>query len=256
MKAISLCSGADGFGYAAKLLGIEVVAHVEIETVFDEHYKRHWAHAQRFYDITTLNPEEIADADIIFGGEPCQGNSVAGKREGKKDYRYLWPHYFRICKAKRPTWIINENVTGSISNLVLDAKVADLESIGYTCRIFNLPAVAVGADHERKRIFLVAHADGQHGNGERPSNKNAQPHKRISKAVLAQVQQRSGLSRKRQLVRGVSGRIFAAPVSGIYAPSHDVPTELAEIKAYGNAIVPWIPYVILKFILQIETNNL
>lgn len=102
MKAISLCSGADGFGLAAQLLGIEVVAHVEIETKFDEHYKRHWPNAQRFYDLTTVDPEAIADAEIIFGGEPCQGNSVAGKREGKADHRYLWPYYFNIGKVKRP----------------------------------------------------------------------------------------------------------------------------------------------------------
>jgi len=161
MDAISLCSGMDGFGYAASLLGIDVKAHVELDPVFDEHYKRHWPKALRFYDLKTVDPDEIPPADIIFGGEPCQGNSVAGQRKGKEDDRYLWPDYLRICKGKRPRWIINENVVGSISNLVLDAKIADLENEGYTCQAYNIPAVSIGALNERQRIWLVAYADGQ-----------------------------------------------------------------------------------------------
>lgn len=255
MKAISLCSGADGFGLAAQLLGIEVVAHVEIETIFDEHYKRHWPHAQRFYDLTTVDPEAIADADIIFGGEPCQPNSNAGHREGKTDYRYLWPDYFRIVKAKRKKglrWVINENVTGSISNMVLDTKIADLESIGFTCRPFNIPACAVGADHERQRIWLVAHAKSSGR-----LRTSALQH-RQNEIVLGERWQSQNKkiwsSTSDGTCRGASGRIFPSFDSGLFQGPNDVPTELALLKAYGNAVVPWIPYVILNFILQIEKN--
>lgn len=254
MTAISLCSGADGFGLAAQLLGIEVVAHVEIEKIFNNHYKRHFPNAKRFYDLRTVQIEDFPYANIIFGGEPCQGNSVAGKREGTSDDRYLWPDYFRICKGVRPRWIINENVVGSVSNLVLDTKIADLESIGYTCRPFNIPACAVGAFHERQRIWLVAYANGFDGHGDGSSEQNAKLNKRVEEAILPQDQSRSGLSREWTLVRGTSGRVFPTPthISPVYGMADDVPAELALLKAFGNSVVPWIPYVILKFIIEIE----
>lgn len=251
MKAISLYSGMDGFSYAAQLLGIEVVAHVEIETVFDEHYKRHWPNAKRFYDAGSIDPQALPNAHIIFGGEPCQGNSVAGNRKGKDDDRYQWPNYFRIVKAKRPTWVINENVVGSINNMVLDQKIADLESIGYTTRAFNIPACAVGALHERQRIWLVAYTMCERFI-EGPHLSSTQKGK-----FLQQVQKQANEGEQifTQPARGFTGRILEMPDEQFFTVVNDVPTELAEIKAYGNAVVPWIPYVLLQFILEIENQH-
>jgi len=252
MKAISLCSGMDGFSYAASLLGIEVTAHVEIDPVFDEHYKRHWPHAKRFYDLRTVTGEELGPAHIIYGGEPCQGNSIAGQRKGQSDDRYLWPDYWRICKSVRPNWIINENVVGSVSNMVLDTKIADMESEGYTCRAFNIPAAAVGAYHERQRIWLVAYSNGDglfRGKDCLRKPKIKQPIETLhtQKNYETQFQYEPG--------RNNDGRIWPTPVGGLHQMVNDVPSELAEIKAYGNAVVPWIPYVILSFILQIENGT-
>lgn len=249
MTALSLFSGADGFGLAASLLGIEVLAHVEIDTVFDEHYKRHWPYAKRFYDVRTTSPGDLPSTDIVFGGEPCQGNSSAGNRKGKEDDRYLWPDYFAICKAKRPTWIINENVTGSISNMVLDTKIADLESIGYSCRAFNLPAVAVGAFNERKRIWLVAYTDGQRSFQGTPSFKRGWT---LRRTVQQEELQGEGLGT--QYSRGVTGRIFPYPDERVFEMVNDVPSELAQLKAYGNAVNPWIPFVLLSFIKQVHES--
>ena len=64
---------------------------------------------------------------------------------------------FRIVSELRPTWVIGENVAG-FRTMGLDQAIADLESAGYSCRAFNVPAVAVNADHERKRIFIVANS--------------------------------------------------------------------------------------------------
>lgn len=250
MKAISLYSGMDGFSYAAQLLGIEVVAHIEIETVFDEHYKRHWPNAKRFYDAGSVDPQAIPNAELIFGGEPCQGNSIAGNRKGKADDRYQWPNYFRIIQAKRPTWVINENVVGSINTMVLDQKITDLENIGYTCRAFNIPACAVGALHERQRIWLVAHTmrerftSGPH----LPSKKKRQFLQQIQTKTFA------GEQILTKPTRGFTGRVLEMPNEQLFEVADDVPSELAEIKAYGNAVVPWIPYVILQFILEIENS--
>tara|TARA_R110000737_G_C14516551_1_gene474603 strand:+ start:150 stop:920 length:771 start_codon:yes stop_codon:yes gene_type:complete len=256
MKALSICSGADGFGLAAQLLGIEVIAHIELDPVFDEHYKRHWPNAKRFYDLRATDPAQIPAFNIAFGGEPCQGNSVAGKRKGTEDDRYLWPDYFRICKASRPDWIINENVAGSVSNMVLDTKIADLESEGYTCRAFNIPAHAVNAFHERQRIFLVAHSKRKGC----PFNQNLFREPGSWPDTFPEWDtERFPWSPPNQQVRNhaagnVSGRLRPIPLVGLQPVANDVPQELAELKAYGNAVVPWIPYVILSFILQIEQH--
>jgi DNA (cytosine-5)-methyltransferase 1 len=66
----------------------------------------------------------------------------------------------RVISEIRPTWVVAENVTGIIS-LALDQTISDLESEGYETITFNIPACAVEAQHERQRIWIVAHTESQ-----------------------------------------------------------------------------------------------
>ncbi|MFC1924274.1 DNA cytosine methyltransferase [Chloroflexota bacterium] len=95
---------------------------------------------------------------LITGGFPCQPVSVAGKRRGKDDNRWLWPQMLRVIEETRPGWIVGENVAGLI-RMGIDDCISDLENIGYTCQPYLIPACAVDAPHRRDRVFIVAKSE-------------------------------------------------------------------------------------------------
>lgn len=123
--------------------------------------------------------------DVLTGGFPCQPFSVAGRRKGKEDDRYLWPEMLRAIREIRPTWIVGENVAGILSMVqpgreaevehqaalfeatdketileqeyVVETICRDIEQEGYTIQPIVIPACAVGAPHRRDRVFFVAY---------------------------------------------------------------------------------------------------
>ena len=162
-QIIDLFSGIGGFSYAGHAVGWDTVVTCEINDFCNTVLKYHFPNAYHHTDIKTLNYETIiknsrwnpSGATIAVGGFPCQGFSVAGKRKGKEDDRYLWPEYLRIIQETRPDWVLGENVTGIIS-LALDEVLADLENEGYACQTLIIPDAGVGAPHKRDRVWIIA----------------------------------------------------------------------------------------------------
>lgn len=161
MRMLDLFSGIGGFALAAEWVWgteLEIVAFCEIDKYAREVLKKRFPQVPIYEDIKELHGRQWrGEIDLITGGWPCQPFSIAGKRRGKADERYLWPALFDVIKDVRPTWFIGENVAG-IKNMVLDETLADLESLGYEARPFAIPACAVGGDHRRMRIWTVAYA--------------------------------------------------------------------------------------------------
>ena len=162
LNHLDLFSGIGGFSLGLERTGgFETSAFCEIDPYCQKVLKKHWPDVPIYGDIKKLKGTDIGTVDIITGGYPCQPFSVAGKQKGVEDPRHLWPEMFRIIKESRPTWVIGENVAGHIK-LGLDSVIEDLEGEGYATRTFSISASSIGANHQRERIWIIAHSD-KHG---------------------------------------------------------------------------------------------
>lgn len=159
---LSLFSGIGGLDLAAEWAGMETVGQCEWAEYPNKVLERHWPDVPRWKDIRALTGESFYErtgrrtVDVISGGFPCQPFSVAGKRRGKEDDRYLWPEMVRVVKELRPAWVVGENVAG-IVRMALPDILSELEACGYRTRAFLVPACAVGARHRRYRVAIVGY---------------------------------------------------------------------------------------------------
>lgn len=177
MRVGSLFSGIGGFDLGLERAGMSIEWQVENNDRCREVLKKHWPKTPCHYDITKIDWQFIQPVDLICGGFPCQPFSLAGKRRGKADDRYLWPEVVRCLDALRPTWFVGENVPGLIK-MALDQVCADLESLGYTVWPVCLPACAVDAPHQRQRIWIIAHTDSH-----RESNMSVNEQRQVERSV-------------------------------------------------------------------------
>jgi DNA (cytosine-5)-methyltransferase 1 len=165
LKVLDLFSGLGGFS-----LGLERTGHFKTVAFCDNNkyskliLDKHWKGIKIYDDVREITKENfetdgIETPDIITGGFPCQPFSVAGKQKGTGDDRHLWPEMFRIIKVFQPKFVIGENVPGIVNiqdGVVFETVCTNLEDEGYEVQPFNIPAAAVGAPHQRKRIWFIA----------------------------------------------------------------------------------------------------
>jgi DNA (cytosine-5)-methyltransferase 1 len=164
---VSLCAGYGGIDLGLKraIPDLRTIAFSEIESFAVANLVAKMEAglldpAPVWTDLKTFPWEAFRDrVDILSGGYPCQPFSAAGKRLGKDDPRHLWPWIADGIVAMRPNVCFFENVEGHIS-LGLEDVLRDLQRIGYTGTFGIFSASEVGAPHQRKRLFLLAHRKG------------------------------------------------------------------------------------------------
>lgn len=185
MNHASLFSGIGGAEVAASKMGWQNLFHCEIQE-FPRKVLDYWfPNSESYEDITKTDFRKWkGKVDVLTGGFPCQPFSVAGRRKGEEDNRYLWPQMLRAIREIKPTWIVCENVIGirtmvepgketkvgrtdnlfeenyiyrEESRFTLEKICQDLEAAGYSVQPLNIPACSVGAPHRRERIWIVAH---------------------------------------------------------------------------------------------------
>lgn len=157
----SLFSGIGGFDLAAEWAGWTNAFNCEIDPFCRRVLKYHFPDAEQYEDIRTADFTIWRDRiDVLTGGFPCQPFSLAGKRKGTEDDRYLWPEMLRVIRTVRPRWVVGENVFGIVNwseGMVFDKVCSDLEAAGYEVQPYIIPACGVGAPHRRDRCWFVAH---------------------------------------------------------------------------------------------------
>ena len=164
---ISFCSGYGGIERGLDLIGFEhrVIAYVEIEAyaianLVNKMEAGLLPSAPIYTNLKTFPAHLFRDkVSLITGGYPCQPFSAAGQRKGTDDPRHLWPYIRRHIEAIRPVQCFFENVEGHIS-LGLSSVVSDLEEDGYSTTWGIFSAREVGAPHQRKRVYILAHSHG------------------------------------------------------------------------------------------------
>lgn len=241
MNALSLFSGIGGIDLACEWVGIKTVAFCEREPFCQKVLRKHWPNVTIYDDVCTLTREVlerdgIGPIDLIHGGDPCQPYSVAGKRRGAEDDRALWPEVKRLLQEIRPRWYLRENVAGNIS-LGLDDVLSDLESIGYTAQAIGIPACAVGALHRRDRVFVLAHAYGQHVEGNIAQEIQGEPALQgfFHPGSIEEWARRS--------------TVYQPKLLGNF---NGLPDQVDRVTALGNAVVPQQVYPILAAIKLID----
>lgn len=140
-------------------------------------------------DITKIDPEKLPDFDLFTGGFPCQPFSSAGMQLGTDDpygRGAMLGHIIRICKVKKPKYILLENVKGFSHGKfqpIHDQLVKDLREMGYG---ENPLAKAVlnskdyGIPQNRERLWMFAQLGGL------PENFSMTPEKIESEARIGE----------------------------------------------------------------------
>ena len=168
MKIISLCSGIGGLDLAARMVDPEArtVAYCELEPfpirVLEARMKAgDLDEAVILGDLTKVDWSEWrGKADTVVAGFPCQPHSLAGRRKGTADERWIWPSIAQAIKEVEASTVFLENVPGLISSGGLLAVLRSLASLGFNAEWGTLRASDVGATHRRDRVFILAQRAG------------------------------------------------------------------------------------------------
>lgn len=285
MTHLSLFSGIGGLDIAAEMAGFRTVGQCEWADYPTKVLEKHWPDVPKWRDIRTLGGDNFYEAtglqtvDVISGGFPCQPFSIAGKRRGKEDDRYLWPEMLRVIKELQPRWVVGENVAGIVS-MALDQVLADLEAAGYEARAVIIPACAVDAPHRRDRCAIIANRNGvrcvmrgykgQGVHGDQTCNETDTGSQTMAYANHAGLQGRSRFTdRDRRSAQpglgGVADGLSGWLDRGMSSPGYWLPEpegaprvatgikdRVNRLKCLGNAVVPQQFYPIFQAIADAE----
>jgi DNA (cytosine-5)-methyltransferase 1 len=273
LRLLSLFAGIGGFELGLERSGgFQTVAQCEIDPYCNKVLAKHWPEVKRYGDIRELTADRLAadgiTVDAICGGFPCQDISIAGKQAGIEGERSgLWSEYARLIDELRPRVVFVENVAALLGR-GLDRVLGDLAALGYDAVWDCIPASAVGAPHQRDRLWLVAYAEGQRirprlcDTEQKSGRRNFVSNGCSDVADAASIgQQGQGqpCERRNQTAnnQGKADNAFSVCVGSQWSLEPDVGRvangvsfRVDKLKALGNAVVPQIPELLGRAYLQ------
>lgn len=238
MNMLSLFTGIGGLDLGLERAGMKTVGQVEIDPFCQRVLAKHWPEVPRHDDVRTAvawwRSTRRPRVDVVAGGFPCQPVSQSGRQLAQADPRWLWPTVVPVIGELRPRWVVIENVPGLLRRGLSDV-LGDLRGLGYRARVGEISACAVGAPHPRRRLFILAHAEGVgrcpwgHGRGE--------------------VGPPDG---PRSVRQGLERRDWWASEPDVGRVAYGVPAGVDRRRALGNSVVPQVAEYIGQLLVDAD----
>jgi DNA (cytosine-5)-methyltransferase 1 len=237
--------------------------------------RERWPGVPVYPDVRYLRAEQLAPVEVLTGGFPCQDLSVAnaaaagirGQRSG------LWSEFARLIGELRPSWVIIENVP-ALRTRGLGQVLQDLATVGYDAEWDHLPAAALGAPHERRRLWIVGYpaaAPGEllaehrggaaspgagargavehaHGSG-RKEQRGASP---APEERPAAERAGGGPSWRNEPSTWRTPQAWWGAEPELDRVANGVPHRVDRLRALGNAVVPQVAEWLGRRILEVE----
>ena len=281
----SLFSGIGGFDLAASWMNWTNVFQCEKDEWCRQVLAKNFPNTNRYADIKDFNAKKYnGTVDIISGGFPCQPFSLAGKRKGKEDDRYLWEEMLRVIGEVQPSFVVGENVAGIIG-LALDTVLSDLENKGFKTETYLIPAIGKNAWHKRERVWIMAYSNAA---WERWNQRQKEIESTIIPDTESQRREQPRISRQRgagfkngssgdgriisntndtgckeQREQFTDGEKFFAPQCsswweaepGMGRVVDGLPGRVDRLKGLGNAIVPQVAFELFKAVESVHRHG-
>jgi len=276
MKVLDLFSGIGGFSLGLERAGMETVAFCEFDKHAQKVLKKNWPDVPIFEDVRTLDGRQFkGTVDVVCGGFPCQDISTAGNQEGigEGTRSGLWSECARLLGEVRPRYAIFENVTSLLNGergAWFKRVLWDISEVGYDAEWHCISASELGAHHHRDRVWIIAypndtakHSDSRGGScGETSKERNYVSGLYPDVANAISIRQQGQGQLKQSLFaeayrKGETVNAFAGGTPEIWKAEPDlgrvadgVPNRVDRLTRLGNAVVPQIPEIIGRAIME------
>ena len=169
-NVIDLFCGCGGFSLGFERAGFNVLLGIDVWNDALNTFKHNHKNSDTLQaDLSTLSPEQILPLlknqkiDVIIGGPPCQGFSVAGKRIVDDIRNKLYKNFVRFVGFFKPKAFVMENVPNILSigdGVVKESIIKDFAELGYSVEYKVLTASDYGVPQNRRRAFFVGFLNG------------------------------------------------------------------------------------------------
>jgi len=177
LKVVSLFSGCGGLDLGFINSGYDVIWANDFFSEAVETYKKNIGNHIVLKDISKIANVDIPNNfDVLLGGFPCQGFSIANINRSMNDERnFLYKEMLRIVKNKKPKFFLAENVKGLLSmhkGAIIKMIINDFRKIGYKVDYKLVNSADFGVPQQRERVIIIGNRINVKNKFPKPSHKN------------------------------------------------------------------------------------